>query len=123
MMRATVIWIGLASVACIGVFAIKLDVQNLEERLAAVQSDIRRDQEAIHVLKAEWAYLNQPSRLEALARRYLKLTRPEPGQVAGFAAIPERPPEDSPKSNGTAGRKPDPAVHQPPILASTGDRP
>ena len=40
----------------------KYDVQALERELTQLDAKILRHQEAIHVLKAEWAFLNEPAR-------------------------------------------------------------
>ena len=70
----TLFWIGLAIVAGYATIQFKYDVQALERELAQLDAKILRHQEAIHVLKAEWAYLNEPARLERLSRSYLDLS-------------------------------------------------
>ena len=56
------------------VFHIKYCVKNLMRDTVELTRQIASDKEAIHVLDAEWAYLNQPARLKSLARQYLDLT-------------------------------------------------
>ncbi|SCA57417.1 conserved hypothetical protein [Candidatus Terasakiella magnetica] len=63
----------LAIVLSIGVFRITYQVDALEKELRALNKEILQEQETIHILKAEWSYLNDPSRLEDLAKRYLGL--------------------------------------------------
>ena len=60
-------WIGLVCALGYGVFQVKYEVQEMESRIVQLNRGIVGDQQAIHVLRAEWSYLNQPSRLEALA--------------------------------------------------------
>lgn len=43
------------------------------EKLAVIEHDIRKEDETLRVLQAEWSYLNQPDRLEKLVREYLHL--------------------------------------------------
>lgn len=56
-----------------GLFQVKYRVQDLNKDLAEINRQIEEEQEAMHVLKAEWAYLNQPERLRALVGRHLQL--------------------------------------------------
>jgi cell division protein FtsL len=82
MTRAMIVWLVLTVAAGTGLFVVKHEVQDLEEQLARIVDEIRRDQEAIHVLNAEWAYLTRPARLSELAARHLELKPPGPGQTA-----------------------------------------
>jgi len=63
----------LALVLSIGVFRITYQVDELEKELHALNKEILQEQETIHILKAEWSHLNDPARLEDLAKRYLGL--------------------------------------------------
>lgn len=81
-------WGGLAAAAAIGLFQIKYEVQALEDRLRGLNRQILQDQEAIHVLKAEWSYLNEPGRLAELARRHLDLAPVAPEQFARLEDLP-----------------------------------
>lgn len=56
-------------------------VQRLEKEVAANQKTIDQEQEAIRVLKAEWAYLNTPERLEKMAIHGLDMAVPETKKV------------------------------------------
>lgn len=47
-------------------FVMKNQVQNLENELASINRNIEEDVKTIHILKAEWSHLNNPSRLRAL---------------------------------------------------------
>ena len=52
-------------------------VQKVEREIKRSEREIVREEEAIRTLKAEWAYLNDPSRLEVLAVGGLGLASPE----------------------------------------------
>jgi cell division protein FtsL len=75
------------------------NVQQSEAELAAITADVNREQDSIRILKTEWAFLNNPGRLETLARQYLKLSPPDPGRIATDSTeIPAKiePPVESP---------------------------
>ena len=56
-----------------GLFVIKGKVSYLNKDIRELRRQLEHDQSSIHVLKAEWAYLNQPNRLRELNARYLNL--------------------------------------------------
>jgi hypothetical protein len=77
MIRPTMLLIVLlAASLSLTLFVVKYQVQDIEAELVEYNRALTDDRQAIHVLKAEWSYLNQPARLRNLAERYL-----------GFAAI------------------------------------
>jgi hypothetical protein len=86
----TVLWMGLAGVVGFGLFQLKHEVQALEDEMFRLNRNIVAEQQAIHVLKAEWSYINQPQRLQALAQRHLDLQPMKPAQLGGLADLPVR---------------------------------
>ncbi len=66
-------------------------MQALEDNLFRVNRTILAEQEAIHVLHAEWSYMNQPGRLQALASRHLDLQPTKPSQLGTLAGLPRLP--------------------------------
>src|SRR3546814_11367786 len=90
MMRFGAIFtLSVAVAAGIGLYHAKYRVLALESELAEVQQDIQRDRQAIHVLKAEWSFLNAPDRLAEFARRHLELVPITGSQLATLSAVPE----------------------------------
>lgn len=89
--RTTLLWFGLASLVMFGLFHVKYQVAALEEELTRLNAATLREQNQIHVLEAEWSYLNRPSRLEELSERYLELKPMNPNQLTTIAALPKRP--------------------------------
>ncbi len=87
----TVLWLILVAFVGFAMFKVKYEVMDLEDELARTNRAITADQDAIHVLKAEWAFLGQPSRLAELSRRYLELTPLGTAQLGQITAIPLRP--------------------------------
>lgn len=93
MIRPTVlISLGLAAGLSLALFALKYQVQDLENELVRLNRSIFAEQQAVHVLKAEWSHLNDPERLRALARRHLGMRPVTPNQLATVADLPPRPP-------------------------------
>ncbi|MFD2263584.1 hypothetical protein ACFSM5_11850 [Lacibacterium aquatile] len=88
MWRFFMVWI--LMVAGVGgfVYQLKYEVARQEKQLSRVNKTIIDDQEVIHVLKAEWSYLNQPAQLDAAARQHLGL---EPIKGAQFATVDKLP--------------------------------
>lgn len=84
-------WGGLIAAAGGVLFQTSYDVQDLEEKLAGLNRKIIHEQESIQVLKAEWSYLNDPTKLEQMAQSYLALQPTEPRQYLAMDLIPMRP--------------------------------
>jgi len=58
-------------------FQIKFKVQNLNQEIVELKRQVEHEKSTIYVLKAEWAYLNKPVRLQYLAEKYLNLSTPK----------------------------------------------
>lgn len=71
-------------------FSVKYQVQDLEQELKDLNHAIIADREAIHVLKAEWAFLNDPARLGVVVDRFFDLQPIRPDQLVTFEGIPVR---------------------------------
>lgn len=84
---AIMMWIALAVLGAAALFFVKFEVQTLDEQLAALNTEKRAHEEAIHVLSAEWSYLNRPERLARLAERHLDLAPATPWQVIDRAQV------------------------------------
>lgn len=76
------------------VYKIKFESTRQAERLAKVRMEIRQEQDAIAVLRAEWSKLDTPARIQELAKRHLTTLRPiDPRQLDTLRNLPERPPD------------------------------
>ena len=84
------IWLVAIVVAALGLFHVKYQVQRLEEELDLEHRSILHRQEAIHILKAEWSYLNQPARLSDLAERHLGLAPLDSNRLVRLEDLPQR---------------------------------
>ncbi len=66
------------------------NVQRAEGELREVRRVVLKEQEAMRVLRAEWAFLNSPARLEGLAAEYLSLRPPGAGHIAAeVSSLPD----------------------------------
>jgi cell division protein FtsL len=77
----TIISLILLTISIVGLFQVKHRVLQLRGELAQLNNNIVEHQQTIHILHAEWAYLNQPKRLEKLAHKYLAMTSIEISHV------------------------------------------
>jgi cell division protein FtsL len=94
MMRLLNICIIVALVAAAAdVYKIKFDSTRQAQRVAKLRIEIRREQDAIAALRAEWAKLDTPARIQDLARRHLALRPMDPRQLDRLDNLPERPTE------------------------------
>ncbi len=80
--HTTLLFLLLAGALSMALFSIKYQVQDLEQELTQLNKSIFRERQSIHVLKAEWSYLNNPERLAGLARRHLNMGPITPSQLA-----------------------------------------
>ena len=55
-----------------GLFTIKDSVVTLRLELEEIKKQVRNEEDAIRILKAELAYLGSPERIQKLANKYLK---------------------------------------------------
>ena len=79
--RSIFFWAFIISVTGVSMFLIKHEVQILDAKLDQLHHDILTHQENILILTAEWSYLNQPSRIEGLARRHSDYRPTETKQI------------------------------------------
>ncbi len=101
-----ILWGGLVLALATGLFLLKYEVIALEDELAALNRAIATDREVIHVLRAEWSYLNEPGYLDRLAGRHLDLVPVGPERMAMLAALPFRPVSRPDKEGSGAAPEP-----------------
>jgi hypothetical protein len=71
---------GLLVFAMLGLYTLKLNVKDMQDQIADLDSQIAQRQENLHVLKAEMAYLTRPERLSSLQQLYFPDMKPVVGQ-------------------------------------------
>lgn len=92
MMRVlhTLVVLALIAAAAV-VYRVKYESTRHAEQVAKIRLEISREREAIGELQAEWARLNSPERLQALAERHLPLKPLAITQIHDLRNLPEKP--------------------------------
>jgi len=84
--------IGMLVFAAAYVYRIKMESTARVERVLRLNAEIREQRDAIATLRAEWAKLDAPLRLQGLADRHLPLKPLSATQYDSLKNLPERPP-------------------------------
>lgn len=87
----TASYILLIAIPCLlgfGILVMKNQVQGLEKDLIGINKNIQDDIKSIHVLKAEWSHLNNPTRLRQLAMKHISLNPVQAEQIINYSALP-----------------------------------
>src|SRR5947199_10436607 len=84
--------VGMLIFAAAYVYRIKMESTSRVERVQRLNAEIREQRDAIAVLRAEWARLDAPLRLQGLAERHLGLKPLNATQYDSLKNLPERPP-------------------------------
>ena len=94
--RGLLFWSVAAVATAVGLFTVKYKVQDLEEKIDRTNQKIVESQQATHILRVEWAHLNEAERIERLAQKHLKLEPAGIKQVVRLDALkPESVPRDA----------------------------
>ena len=76
------------AIGALGLLSAKYQVKELKSELDAARKDMARESGQIHILEAEWAYLNRPENLSILASQYLPdFGAVKPSQIASLESI------------------------------------
>lgn len=79
--------LGFCAATIYGMFAIKHNVMALRGELKEVKKQIEFEQDTIHILKAEFAYLTSPQRIRMLAETHLGLKETKVSQLIKDPAL------------------------------------
>lgn len=77
------------------VYRIKMDSTARTEQVMRLRAEIRDQRDAIAALRAEWAQLESPSRLQGLVERHTAMKPIDAMQYDALKTLPERPPRFS----------------------------
>jgi hypothetical protein len=84
--------IGALIFAAAYVYRIKFDSTVQAERLAKMRAEVRRERDKIANLRAKWGELDNPARIEELAKHFLKLKPVAATQFDKLDHLPDQPP-------------------------------
>jgi len=73
------------------VYKIKYESTLQAEKVAKLRGEIRREQDTIANLRAEWSKLDRPDRIQELAQRHLTLKAADIVNYDPLDRLPERP--------------------------------
>lgn len=104
--KSTIVWIAVSCVASGVLYQTSYKAQEQERELSRLNRAIFAEHEAIQVLKAEWAYLNDPTRLEKLSAEHLLMQPTMAKQIATLADLPVKDPNQPPPFSPVPQRKP-----------------
>ena len=94
------------AVLAIGVYLVKYSVQDVQTNVVTLKSQLASEKESLHLLNAEWAYLNRPDRLRQLSDRHLDLVPLDSRQIDKVSVLPVAAVYTSPQ------QKQNPAIQQ-----------
>src|SRR3569623_220867 len=84
------------------VYKIKFDSTLQAGRVAKLRNELRHEHDIVARLRAEWAKLQAPERIQGLAERHLKLQPMKTNQFDTFDNLPARPPAVPPQEDPIA---------------------
>jgi hypothetical protein len=79
--------------AAADVYKIKFNSTLQAEKVAKLRAEVRRERDAIAALRATWSELDNPERLQSLAKRHLPLKPVDISQYDALDHLPDRPPQ------------------------------
>ena len=85
--HTTALFVVLAGAGAMVLFSVKYQVHDLETQQKRLVRELGDERRALHVLRAEWANLNDPARLKILAEQYLGMKAMLPNQVVTLSNI------------------------------------
>ena len=80
-------------VALVGVYGLKYSVEETASDKAKLERHIERQEGELSLLKADWAYLNQPGHIQPIVARHAEALNLQPiaqAQFGGFEGLPMR---------------------------------
>ena len=84
----TLLWVALLVIAGGTVMHVSYQVRHVEKHLSELTRDTHLEQDKLRILSAEWATLNDPQRIDGLAKRYLTLESTPIARVVALDGIP-----------------------------------
>ncbi len=82
-----IVWLSAVIISSTMMFHTNDHVRGQEQKLRSLNMQIMAEQESLHVLKAEWVYLANPSRIAAAAQHHLGLQATDTKRVTAMHDI------------------------------------
>jgi cell division protein FtsL len=82
-------WFSLVIIASLALYRTSDRAHTLNKQLKELNTAIETEQQSLHVLKAEWAWLANPTRIEKSAKKHLALRPTSPQQIVSLAELAE----------------------------------
>lgn len=89
--HTTVLFLLLAGGLSMVLFSVKYQVHDLEAEQGRLVKELDEERRSLHVLRAEWANLNDPKRIRELAQLHLGMTVTKPAQVLALEGLRDIP--------------------------------
>lgn len=96
------IWMACFTVAAFALYMVKFSVQNLQRDVAVAEQELAQEKESLHLLNAEWAYLNRPERLRALAEVHLNLVPLDSARIENASLLQDAQPISAPATSAAS---------------------
>ena len=88
-LRKVAVLMGVLSLSIWGCFKVNYKAQNITKDVRELEKMLADELSQIHVLKAEWNYLNHPGRLLKLTNKFLDIENIEANRIIHFKNIQE----------------------------------
>ena len=89
--HTTVLFLLLAGGLSMVLFSVKYQVHDLESEQSRLVKELDEERRSLHVLRAEWANLNDPKRIRELAQLHLGMTVTKPAQLLAMEGLRDIP--------------------------------
>ncbi len=124
----TFLWLSLTIFISLALYHTSYKTEELDRSLRALNRQIEAERRSLHVLKAEYVFLTNPSRIEEVARKHLALQPTQPRQITQLSRLKDVAPtrleamNAAVKAGPIASLRPSTAAHSPLASATEADR-
>ena len=84
------VWMAIIALGAFGLYLVKYSVQEVQRDVARLEAKLKQEKETMHLLRAEWAYLNRPERLHKLAQGRVETQPVTTANIIDVTRLPER---------------------------------
>ena len=84
------VWMAVVALSAFGLYLVKYSVQEVQRDVAKLEAKLAKEKETVHLLEAEWAYLNRPERLRKLAEGRVDVRPVASANIIDVTRLPSR---------------------------------